>query len=131
MAKWFFHVTCFSKVYLILFFFLVPNMIFYKKVVTWKLQHFYHKVMMLSFIHCWDYCRKCEFDTDVKIENCNHHDGEQSIFYKKVHTKTQSNKKDVLVIFTLLLYSGISNNGHLCTRATSWYAVSKESPYRI
>ena len=28
-------------------------------------------------------------------------------------------------------YSGTSNNGHLCTKATSWFAVSKESPCQI
>ena len=28
-------------------------------------------------------------------------------------------------------YSGTSNNGHLCATATSWFAVSKKSPYRI
>ena len=30
-----------------------------------------------------------------------HRDGEQLGFYKKLHMKTQSKKKDVLVIFTL------------------------------
>ena len=59
--------------------------------------------MMLSFLHCWDYCWKCEFDINVKIENYNHHDGEQLLFYEKVHIKTQCKKNDVLVIFTLLL----------------------------
>ena len=38
----------------------------------------------------------------MKIENY-HHDEEQLLFYEKVHIKTQSNKKDVLVIFVLLL----------------------------
>ena len=56
---------------------------------------------------CYDFfiveiCWKCEFDTDVKIENY-HHDEELLLFYEKVHIKTQSNKKDVLVIFELLL----------------------------
>ena len=55
---------------------------------------------MLSFLHRWDYCWKCEFDTDVKVENYYHHDGEQLGFYKKVHIKAQS-IKDVLVIFIL------------------------------
>ena len=52
MAERFCHVTCFSKVYLILYF-SRTNMIFLsQKVVTWKLQHFYLKeVMMLSFLH--------------------------------------------------------------------------------
>ena len=36
-----------------------------------------------------------------RIENYYHHDGEQFGFYKKDHIKTQSKKKDVLVIFTL------------------------------
>ena len=61
---------------------------------------------MLSFLHRWDYCWKCEFDIDViivKIENYNHHDGQQLLFYKKVHIKTHSKMKDVLVIFILLL----------------------------
>ena len=89
MAEWFSHVTCFNKVYLILFFFLVQTWCFYhKKVVTRKLQHSYHKeVMMLSFLHRWDYCWKCEFGINVKIENYNHHDGEQLPFYKKVPIK--------------------------------------------
>ena len=43
----------------------------------------------------------CEFDTDVKIENHYHHDGEQLLFHKKVHIKTQSNK-NVFVISILL-----------------------------
>ena len=33
--------------------------------------------------------------------NCYHHDGEQLGFYKEEHIKTQSKKKDVLVIFAL------------------------------
>ena len=33
---------------------------------------------------------------DVKIENYNHHDVKQLHFYKKVHIKTQSKKKDVI-----------------------------------
>ena len=46
---------------------------------------------MLSFLHRWDYCWKCEFATDVKIElEINHRDGEKLGFYKKVHIKTQS-----------------------------------------
>ena len=35
---------------------------------------------MLSFLHRWDCCWKCQFDTDVKTENYNHHDGEQLFF---------------------------------------------------
>ena len=38
---------------------------------------------MLSFLPRWDYCWKCEFDADVKIENYYHHDGEQLGFNKK------------------------------------------------
>ena len=87
-------------------FFLVQTWYFYhKKVVTWTLQHFYKKeVMMLAFLHRWDYCWKCEFDTDVKTENYNHHDGEQLLFYKKAHIKTQRKKKDVVEIFIILYY---------------------------
>ena len=36
-----------------------------------------------------------------RIENYYHHDGEQLKKKKKDHIKTQSKKKDVLVIFTL------------------------------
>ena len=55
---------------------------------------------MLSFLHQWDwdYCGKCEFDRDVKIENYYYHDGEQL----GLHIRTQSKKKDVLVIFILM-----------------------------
>ena len=49
--------------------------------------------MMLSFLHCWDYCWKCESDTDVEIENYNHCDGEQLHFLKKGHILTHSKKK--------------------------------------
>ena len=31
---------------------------------------------ILSFLPRWDYCWKCEFDTDVKTENYYHHDRE-------------------------------------------------------
>ena len=64
----------------------------------------YTSSKLLSFLHCWDYCWKCEFDTDVKIENDYHYDREQPeqlSFLKKVHVKTQSQKNDVLVIFVL------------------------------
>ena len=104
MAEWFCHVTCFNKVIWYCFFFLVQTYFYHKKVVTWRLQHFYHKeVTMLSFLHRWDYCWKCEFDIDVKIENYNHHYGEQLLFYKNVNIKTQRKKKDVLVIFILIV----------------------------
>ena len=33
-------------------------------------------------------CWKCQFDTDVKTENYNHHDGEQLLFWKKVKKKS-------------------------------------------
>ena len=67
------------------------------------MQHFYRKeVMTLSFLHRWDYSWKGKFDTDVKIENYNHHDGEQLLFYEKVNIKTQSKKKDILVVFIFI-----------------------------
>ena len=56
---------------------------------------------MLSFLHRWDYCWKFEFDTVVQIENYYHHAGEQLGFYKKVHIKTQSKKRNILAIFIL------------------------------
>ena len=46
-----------------------------------------NNITILLFLHRGDCCCKCEFDTDVKIENQN--DGEQLGFYKKVHVKTQ------------------------------------------
>ena len=64
---------------------------------------------MLSFLHCWDYCWKFEFDINVKIENYGHHDKEQLLFHKKVHIKTQSQKKDVGVVFILLQETKNSN----------------------
>ena len=38
---------------------------------------------MLLFLHRLDYCWKCKIDTDVKIENYYHHDGEQLGFDKE------------------------------------------------
>ena len=39
---------------------------------------------------------------NVKIENYNHHDAEQLLFYKTVPIKAQSKQKDVLLIFIIL-----------------------------
>ena len=41
-----------------------------------KVATFYHKeVIMLWFLHRWDYCWNYEFDADAKIEKYNHRDG--------------------------------------------------------
>ena len=53
----------------------------------------------LSFLHRWDYCWKCESDTDIEVENYYQHDGEQLGFYKK--STYQNTEQDVFVIFTL------------------------------
>ena len=49
----------------------------------------------------------------IQMSNYNrklyHHDGEQLGFYKKAHMKTQSKKKDVLVIFFILLVNETKN----------------------
>ena len=39
-------------------------------------------IEVLSFLLRWDYRWKCEFDTDARIENYFHLDGEQLGFYK-------------------------------------------------
>ena len=54
---------------------------------------------MLSFLHRWDYCLECEFDTDAKTENYYRHDGEQLGFYK--NSTYQNTGQDVFVIFLL------------------------------
>ena len=64
---------------------------------------------MLLFLYRWDYCWKYEFDTDVKIKKYYHQDGEHLVFYKKVHIKTESKRKDVLFIFILLQERNNSN----------------------
>ena len=49
--------------------------------------HNIHQVRCYHFFiveSCW----KCQFDTDVKIENYNHHDGEQLLFLKKSFKKS-------------------------------------------
>ena len=81
-----------------------------------KLGHIYHKEFMkhvrwdVIIVHRWDWCWKCQFHTDVKIENYyHHHVGEQLLFYKKVHIKIQSKKRDVLVICILLQETKNSN----------------------
>ena len=45
----------------------------------------------------------------MKIENNYHHDGKQLGFYKKVHIKIQSKKKDILAVFILLQETKSSN----------------------
>ena len=41
---------------------------------------------MLPFLHRWDFCWRCELDTDVKIEvYYNGDNGEQLGLYKNVH----------------------------------------------
>ena len=61
---------------------------------------------MLSFLHRWGHCWKCEFDLDFKfitmVES-------NYFFYKKVHIKIQSNKENVLAIFVLLQEKKNSN----------------------
>ena len=81
-----------------------------------KLGHIYHKEFMkhvkwdVIIVHRWDWCWKCQFHTDVNIENYyHHHAGEQLLFYKKVHIKIQSKKRDVLVICILLQETKNSN----------------------
>ena len=53
---------------------------------------------MLLFLHHWDFCWKCEFDTDVKKENHYHYAGKQAGF---IISKDTKQKKDVFVIFVL------------------------------
>ena len=64
---------------------------------------------MLSFLHPWDYCWKCEFDIDVKIENYYHHDENNYSFIKKYISKHRAKKKDVIVTFILLQETKKSN----------------------
>ena len=116
MTEWFYHVTCFAKVSLLLFSFW--NMIFllYKS-CNIKVDTFYRKeviahikwdviisssLRLLLKVWIWYRCQN-------RIENYYQHDGEQLGFYKKVHIKTQSKKKDVLVIFILLQETKNSN----------------------
>ena len=60
----------------------------------------YHKfqelmIKKLSFLRLWDYCWKCEFDTNVKIENFIITVMENNYFsIPKVHIKAQSKKKE-------------------------------------
>ena len=63
LMKWFCPVTCFVKVFLLLFFSLKQ---IYHKRLFYNVVHTSSK--MLSFLHCWDNRWKCEFDADVKIE---------------------------------------------------------------
>ena len=50
---------------------------------------------MLSFLCRWDYCWKCEFDTDVKIDVriFYHHDGEPLGFNKKGTSQNTEQEK--------------------------------------
>ena len=79
--------SMFSKAYLILCFFSYEHDIFIIKQI-------WHE-------SCNVIVENVNLTQDVKKENYNHHDGEQLFFIKKV---THSKRKDVLVIFILLLY---------------------------
>ena len=81
ITELFCHVTCFAKNFLLLFFF---SHIFFTK----KLFYNTHQSEVLPFLHRWVCCWKCEFDTDVKIENYYHYVEEQLI---KVHSKVWDN----------------------------------------
>ena len=73
---------------------------------------------MLSFLHRWNYSWKCEFDTDIKIEQkiIITMMENNKVFIKKVHIKTQSKKKDVLVIFALQETKSFNLFGKNCTQ---------------
>ena len=81
-------------------------------VTPWK--HIWSEI--LSFLHRWQNCWKCESDTDVKIENHLTMMKNNYFFIKKVHIKTQSNEKDVLVIFVLLQETNFNLFDKKCTR---------------
>ena len=98
MMEWFCYVTCFAKVFLLLFFFSLKHDIF----ITKKL---FYNTSQVRYYHF--------FIVEINVKSVNliqtsklnksyyHHDGEQLGFYKKVYIKTQSKEKDVLVIFIL------------------------------
>ena len=47
------------------------------------------------FSYLWGYCWKCEFDYRCQngIESYYHHDGEQLLFYKKLHQNTEQKER--------------------------------------
>ena len=57
-TKWFCCVTYFVKVFCYYYFFLSNSFIMF----------FIHQGEILSLLDHWDYCWKCEFDVDIKIE---------------------------------------------------------------
>ena len=48
----------------------------------------------LGFLHRWEYCGKCKFDTDVKIEKYYHHDGEHLLNFYKRRTYQKTDQKE-------------------------------------
>ena len=70
---------------------------------------FYNKVqmpsVMLSFLHSYDYCWKCDFDTDINIEwkRITTMMENNQLFIKKYYISkhTSWEKKNVFVIFLL------------------------------
>ena len=58
-TKRFCWVTYFVKVFMLLLFFFLSNSF---------MMCFIHQGEILSLLHRWDYCWKCEFDVDIKIE---------------------------------------------------------------
>ena len=80
---------------------------------------------MLLFLHRFD--EKCEFDTDLKIENYYHHDGEQLHFYKNERIKTQST-----VLATIILQEMKNSNifDKNCTQENIRCNIQHEESWR-
>ena len=58
-----------------------------------------------------------------------HHDGKQLGFYEKVHIKTQSIKKDVLVIFTLQETKNSNSLDKSCTQENVKFHIQHEGSW--
>ena len=87
-----FVITYFPKFFL-LFFFLKHIFIIKKLFYTLSSD-------MLSFLYRWDYCWKCEFDTDVKIDR-KLLPWWRTIRFLLKSTSKHSKKMDIIVIFIL------------------------------
>ena len=74
LTEWFCYVeTCHANISLLL-------LMYFIRYIKWDV------IISSSLRFCW----KCQFDTDVKIENYNHHDEEQLLFFKKDFFKKKS-----------------------------------------
>ena len=129
MTEWFCHVTYLAKVFLLSFFSLKHDIFIIKSCfithIKWDVI-ISSSLRLLLKVWIWYRCQN-------RIENYYHYDGEQLGFAKKVHIKSQSKKKDILVIIILQERKNCNLFNKNCTqeRASNAIFIMKRTPPKL